>query len=218
MQMPCRLFGEMNKDGLDKAMRPLLTPPARPLTAGMALKATIYKAAVSFSDLDRNVYADHDITIARHPSETEERMMTRLLAWVLNAPANNDQGTLEFGKDMWEPEEPSLVQNDLTGLRLHEIEIGQPEEKRLVRACGRSKRVTVYSFSATTASWWASVAEKMARVRNLTVWQLAPESVRALAALADRVMKLQITVQDHVITVDGAGGSVEIVPGRITGG
>jgi len=104
----------------------------------MALKATIHKAGVSFSDLDRNVYADHEITLARHPSETEERMMVRLLAWVLNASENNDHGTLAFGKDMWEPEEPSLVQNDLTGLRLHEIEIGQPEEKRLVRACGRS--------------------------------------------------------------------------------
>ena len=75
----------------------------------MALKATIHKASVSFSDLDRNVYANHEITIARHPSETAERMMVRLLAWVLNAPEDNDHGALELGKDMWEPEEPSLV-------------------------------------------------------------------------------------------------------------
>ncbi|MBL9132159.1 MAG: YaeQ family protein [Verrucomicrobiaceae bacterium] len=100
------------------------------------------------------------ITIARHPSETEERMMVRLLAWVLNAPENNDHGALELGKDMWEPEEPSLFQNDLTGLRMHEIEIGQPEDKRLVRACGRSKRVTVYGYSPTTAAWWARGGDK----------------------------------------------------------
>ncbi|MBL9129662.1 MAG: YaeQ family protein [Verrucomicrobiaceae bacterium] len=181
----------------------------------MALKAIIHKAGVSFSDLDQNVYRDHEITIARHPSETEERMMVRLLAWVLNTPENNDAGALEFGKDMWEPEEPSLVQNDLTGLRLHEIEIGQPEEKRLVRACGRSRKVTVYGFNNTTAAWWAGVAEKMSKVRNLAVWQLPPEPVKALAALVDRSMTLQITVQDGVITVDGGGRSVEIAAARM---
>jgi uncharacterized protein YaeQ len=184
----------------------------------MALKATIYKASISFSDLDRNVYADHELTIARHPSETEERMMVRLLAWVLNAPENNDHGTLEFGKDMWEPEEPSLVRNDLTGLRMHEIEIGQPEEKRLVRACGRSKQVMVYGFSNTTAAWWAGVAEKLSKVRNLTVWQLPPEQTQVLAALVDRTMELQITLQDGVLTVDGGGKSVEITPVKLFGG
>lgn len=181
----------------------------------MALKATIHKANVSFSDLDQNVYADHEITIARHPSETAERMMVRLLAWVLNVPENNDQGTLEFGKDMFEPEEPSLVRNDLTGLRMHEIEIGQPEEKRLVRACGRSKLVTVYSFANTAAAWWAGVAEKLAKVRNLSVWQLPSEQTQALAGLVDRTMTLQITVQDGVITVDRGGKSVEIAPVRL---
>lgn len=183
----------------------------------MALKAIIYKAGVSFSDLDRNVYADHTLTVARHPSETEERMMMRLLAWVFNVPENNDHGTLEFGKDMWEPEEPSLFQNDLTGLRLHEIELGQPDEKRLVRACGRSRKVTVYSFANTSATWWAGVAEKLSKVRNLTVWQFAPEQVATLGGLSDRSMELQITVQDGIITVDGGGKSVELVPVRLFG-
>lgn len=181
----------------------------------MALKAIIHKASVSFSDLDQNIYADHDLTVARHPSETEERMMVRLLAWVLNVPETNDHGTLEFAKDMFEPEEPALVRNDLTGLRMHEIEIGQPEEKRLVRACGRSKAVTVYSFSNTTTAWWAGVAAKLAKVRNLTVWQLPPEQTQALAGLVDRSMKLQITIQDGVMTVDGGGKSVEIAPVRL---
>lgn len=181
----------------------------------MALKAIIHKATVSFSDLDAQVYRDHELTIARHPSETEERMMVRLLAWVLNTPENNDHGTLEFGKDMWEPEEPALVQNDLTGLRMHEIDLGQPEEKRLVRACGRSKRVTIYTFSNTSAAWWSGVAGKLSRVRNLTVWQFLPEEVKALGTLADRLMKLQITIQDGIITVDGGGKSAELSPHRL---
>lgn len=183
----------------------------------MALKAIIHKARVSFSDLDRNVYADHDLTLARHPSETEERMMVRLLAYVLNVPEDNDHGTLEFAKDMWEPDEPALVQRDLTGLLVHEIELGQPEEKRLVRACGRSQKVTVYTFSGTSATWWAGVASKLSRVRNLTVWQLPPEQTQALGALADRAMDVQITLQEGTLFVGVGDKTVEMVPVRLFG-
>lgn len=184
----------------------------------MALKAIIHKARISFSDLDRNIYSDHELTVARHPSETEERMMVRLLAYVLNAPETNDEGTLEFGKDMWEPEEPALMQRDLTGLLIHEIELGQPEEKRLVRACGRSKKVTVYTFANTAETWWAGVANKLARVRNLTVWQIPVEQAKALAGLAQRAVDLQITLQEGVLFVEEAGKSVEITPVRLFGG
>lgn len=183
----------------------------------MALKAIIHKARVSFSDLDRNVYSDHELTIARHPSETEERMMVRLLAYVLNVPDNNDHGTLEFAKDMWEPDEPALVQRDLTGLLAHEIELGQPEEKRLVRACGRSKQVTVYTFTNTSAAWWAGVADKLSRVRNLTVWQLPAEPAQALGALADKSMDVQVTLQEGTLFVGVGDKSVEMVPVRLFG-
>lgn len=195
-----------------------LLPRASRLPPHMALKAIIHKASVSYSDLDRNVYRDHSLTIARHPSETGERMMVRLLAWVLNTPDTNDEGTLEFGKDIWEPDDPCLVQNDLTGLRLHEIDLGQPEEKRLVRACGRSKRVSVYAYTSGSQAWWAGVAEKMSKVRNLSVWQIAPEQVNALGLLAEKSMDLQITVQDGIITVDGGGRSVEIQLEKWAGG
>lgn len=181
----------------------------------MALKAIIHKATVSFSDLDRNVYADHVVTLARHPSETEERMMMRLIAWVLNIPENNDLGTLEFAKDMWEPDEPALLQNDHTGLRMHEIEVGQPEEKRLVRACGRSKKVSVYAYGTTAAAWWASVANKLSKVKNLVVWHFPSEQVKGLAALVDRAFDLQITLQEGILTVDAAGKSVELTPARL---
>ena len=180
--------------------------------AAMALKAIIYRANVNVSDLDRNLYSDHSFTIARHPSETEERMMVRLLAYVLNVPPNNDLGTLEFGKDMWEADEPALCQKDLTGLLMHEIELGQPEEKRLVRACGRSKKVTVYSFSSTTAAWWASVANKLSRVNNLTVWQFSAEQTEALGKLAQRSINLQITLQEGTYWIGQGESSVELTP------
>ena len=107
----------------------------------MALKATIYKATVQLSDIDRGVYGDYPITLARHPSETDERMLIRLLAFALNVPADSDHGALEFAKDMWEADEPSLWQKDFTGRLLHWIEVGQPDEKRLLRAVARVDRV-----------------------------------------------------------------------------
>ena len=93
--------------------------------------------------------------------------MVRLLAWVLNKPETNDLGTLEFGKDMFEPEEPALLQNDLTGLRMHEIDLGQPEEKRLVRACGRSKQVTVYTFSSSSTACLPTQSPALTQKRSL---------------------------------------------------
>src|SRR6187431_3153068 len=107
----------------------------------MAIKATIYKASVQLADMDRNHYGDYEVTIARHPSETDERMLVRLLAFALNVPANEDRGALEFAKDMWDSDEPGLWQKDLTGQLVHWIEIGQPDDKRLLRAASRSGRV-----------------------------------------------------------------------------
>lgn len=184
----------------------------------MALKATIHKATVQFSDLDQNIYSDHNLTIARHPSETDERMMVRLLAFVLNAPETNDKGALEFGKDMWEPDEPCLVQLDLTGLTEHLIDIGQPDEKRIMRACGRARRATVYAYGTATTAWWEKTKDKVARASNLVVWQLPPEQTLALGALADRGMDLQFTIQDGALLIEGGGKSAEITPVNLMGG
>lgn len=181
----------------------------------MALKATIYKATVQLSDIDRGVYGDYPITLARHPSETDERMLIRLLAFALNVPADSDHGALEFAKDMWEADEPSLWQKDFTGRLLHWIEVGQPDEKRLLRAVARVDRVSVYSFSASTAVWWKSLAPRLARTRNLAVWQVPADqsaALAALAALAQRTMELQVTVQDSAIWVGDGTRSIEVAP------
>jgi uncharacterized protein YaeQ len=136
---------------------------------------------------------------------------------VLQAPEDNDRGVLEFGKDMWDPDEPCLWQKDLTGLIEHWIDLGQPDDKRLTKACGRARRVTLYSYGNASASWWNGVADRLSRLERLTVWQIPADQSVALATLVDRSMNLQITVQDGVITVDGGGKSVDVTPVRLCG-
>lgn len=176
----------------------------------MALKATIYKAQLELADMDRHVYTEHNLTLARHPSETDERMLIRLLAFALNAPPDNDLGALELAKDMWEPDEPGLWQKDHTGRLIHWIEVGQPDEKRLLRVCARSERVSVYSFSSSTPVWWSGIVGKLTRAGNLTVWQVPAEESQQLASLAQRSMSVQVSVQDGTIYVSEGERSVSI--------
>jgi uncharacterized protein YaeQ len=183
----------------------------------MALKATIYKANLQIADMDRNVYVDHAVTIARHPSETDERMMVRLLALALNLPADTNDGTLELAKDLWENDEPALWHKDLTGEVRHWVEVGQPDDKRLLRAAGRSRRVSVYSYAASTPIWWAGIANKVARASNLAAWQIDATQSLALATLAQRSMQLQLTVQDGTAWLGDGQQSIEITLLRLGG-
>lgn len=178
----------------------------------MALKATIYKANLQIADMDRNVYVDHAVTIARHPSETDERMMIRLLALVLMLPADSDNGMLELAKDLWDNDEPALLHKDLTGQILHWVEVGQPDDKRLLRASGRAARVSVLSFSASTPIWWAGIANKVSRARNIEAWQIEATQSQALAGIAQRGMQLQVSVQDGTVWIGDGKKSVEITP------
>jgi uncharacterized protein YaeQ len=184
----------------------------------MALKATIYKATLQIADMDRHVYGDHGITIARHPSETDERMMVRLLAYALNAPADNDHGALEFAKDLWDTDEPALWRRDLTGQIEHWIDVGQPDERRLLRASPRSTRVSVYAFSSSTPVWWGGIASRLTRAANLDIWRLPSEQSEALAGLAQRTMQLQVTVQDGSVWIADGERSIEITPQRLDPG
>lgn len=181
----------------------------------MALKATIFKANLQIADMDRSVYADHGVTIARHPSETDERMMMRLLALALHVPADPNQGTLEFAKGLWDPDEPDLWHKDLTGQLIHWVEVGQPDDKRLMKASGRAERVTVITFSQSAPIWWSGIKTKLTRARNLQVWQVDSSQSQALAALAQRTMQLQVTVQDGAVWVGDGTTTVEITPTRL---
>jgi uncharacterized protein YaeQ len=177
----------------------------------MALKATIHKAALRIADMDRNYYADHALTVARHPSETDERMMVRLLAFALNA---HEQ--LAFGKGLSDTDEPDLWQKDLTGAIAHWIEVGQPDDKRLLRACGRAGRVSVYAYGTSAELWWKGIAERVERAKNLAVWRVPAEAGPALAKLAARTMQLQCTVQEGHVWFSDAGETVQMELGRLT--
>jgi uncharacterized protein YaeQ len=181
----------------------------------MAIKATIFKANLQIADMDRNVYVDHAVTIARHPSETDERMMVRLLALALNLPADADHGTLELAKDLWDADEPALWHKDLTGEIKHWIDVGQPDDKRLLRASGRADRVSVLSYSASTPIWWAGIANKVARASNIEAWQIDVAQSQALARLAQRTMQLQLSVQDGSCWLGDGQTSIEIMPLRL---
>jgi uncharacterized protein YaeQ len=181
----------------------------------MAQKATVCRATVQIADIDRAVYGDHSITLARHPSETDERMMIRLLAFALNVPADDHGGTLDFAKGMWEPEEPELWHRDLTGRLRHWIEVGQPEERRLVKASGRADRVSVYAFSHGAPAWWAALSTRVARAGNVEAWLIPSEQSRALALLAQRSMQLQVNRQDGAVWIGDGERSVEIHPVRL---
>jgi len=178
----------------------------------MALKATIHKAQLQIADMDRHVYGDHSLTIARHPSETDERMMVRVLAYALNVPADDLRGRLEFTKGLSDADEPELWQLDLTGDVVHWVDLGQPDERRLMKAHGRSERVSVYSYASSTDVWWRGIEGKLTRAPKLAVWQIPAEQSQALAGLAERSMQLQISIQDGSIYVSTASASVEVHP------
>ena len=165
----------------------------------MALKATIYKADLQLADMDRNYYDTAPLTLARHPSETDERMMIRLLAYAIHAsPA------LTFTKGLFDTDEPDLWQKDLTGAIELWIEVGQPDEKRLMKACGRSAKVIVYSYAATSHIWYKQIANKLDRAKNLTVINIPAEASAQLEKLANRNMQLQCTIQDgQIYLTDG---------------
>ncbi|MEK6787258.1 MAG: YaeQ family protein [Nitrospirota bacterium] len=166
----------------------------------MASNATIYKALLQIADMDRQHFQDHALTLARHPSETEERMMVRVLAFALHADE-----ALSFGRGVGTEDEPALWQRDFTGAIDRWIEIGQPDEKTLRQACGRSKQVIVYAYGARSAEvWWANQGPSLDRLKNLMVTLLPMESVRALAAMAKPTMQLEWTIQDgHIWIADG---------------
>ena len=183
----------------------------------MALKATIYKAQLQIADMDRHLYADHALTLALHPSETEERLLVRLLAFALNVPADTNGGALQFTRGLSDADEPALWQHDLTGDLLHWIELGQPDDRRLIKAAGRARRVTLYTYGNSTAVWWGGIRNKLTRLENLSVWQIPNEQSQALASLAERSMQWQLTIQDGHVWVNAANGSAEIVPELLMG-
>ena len=166
----------------------------------MALKATIFKAALQISDMDRHYYNEHLLTLARHPSETDERMMVRLLAFALHAAER-----LEFTKGLCADDEPEIWQRSLSDELELWIDVGQPDEDRIRKACNRSKQVIIYSYGGRGVTlWWQRLSDKLQRYSNLQVINLSDASTKALAQLVKRSMELHISIQDGLVAVGDA--------------
>ncbi|MEN9719575.1 YaeQ family protein [Limnohabitans sp. MMS-10A-178] len=180
----------------------------------MALKSTIYKVNLSIADIDNSYYADHALTLARHPSETDERMMIRLLALAHNAfrlqAELNGDGQLAFGAGLSDPDDPDLSLRDFTGQTRLWVEVGQPEDKPLNKACQKADAVMVYCFNHAAEVWWRGIESKLSRMDKLQVWRVPTEASQALAKLAERSMQLQATVQEGAITLSNAKDSVHL--------
>lgn len=174
----------------------------------MALRSTIYKAELQIADMDRGYYATHALTLARHPSETEERMMVRLLAFALHA-----DDALAFGRGLSTDDEPDLWRRDLTGTILLWIDVGLPDARALRKACGRARHVRVLVYGGNRAEvWWAQNAATLARLDNLEVRAIAPEASAGLAALAARSMALSCTIQDGHVWIGSSDAGVTVEP------
>ena len=172
----------------------------------MAIKATIYKAELAVSDMDRHYYQTHTLTIARHPSETDERMMARLLAYALNADER-----LEFTKGLCADDEPELWQKSFSGDIELWVDFGQPDEKRIRKACGRAQQVIIYCYNHRSAEvWWQQNEHKLQRYKNLKIVKLADEVAEQLAALAERTMRLQCSLQDGDCWISSDASSVHV--------
>jgi uncharacterized protein YaeQ len=176
----------------------------------MALNSTIYKVELQISDMDRHYYATHALTLARHPSETEERLMVRLLAFALYADER-----LEFGKGISDEDEPALWRKAYTDEIELWIEVGQPDETRIRKACGRSRQVVVISYGGNAAElWWNKVGAALGRNKNLTVLDIPTGTVAELVQLLQRGMRLQCLIQDGQLQMMNDAAAVAVDPLR----
>ncbi|MEE9331730.1 MAG: YaeQ family protein [Methylophilaceae bacterium] len=161
----------------------------------MALKATVYKINLQIADMDRHYYAEHALTVSQHPSETEERMMVRLLAFALNA---NER--LTFEQSMEDDAVADLWQKDLTGAIDVWIDVGLPDEKLIRKACSRAKQVIVYAYGGRVADrWFEQNSKHFHRQKNLTVFNVTQATSSEIAKMAQRTMQLQCNIQDEEI-------------------
>lgn len=174
----------------------------------MALKATVFKVNLQIADMDRNYYQDHQLTLAQHPSETDGRMMVRLLAFILNASE-----TLSFTKGLCVDDEPELWDKSLSGEVDLWIEFGQADEKWLRKASGRAKAVQLFAYGGRSVPiWWKQNQVALERYKNLKVWNIAEESVTAMEALVSRTMSLQASISEGQVWLSDNEHSVLIEP------
>lgn len=174
----------------------------------MAQKATIYKVELSVSDMDRHYYETHKLTVAKHPSETDERLMVRLLAFALNASEQ-----LELTKGLSTDDEPDIWQKSLSDELELWIALGLPSEKVVRQSCGKAAKVVIYCYGGRPAEvWWDKIKNSTSRFDNLSVVSLPEQETSGLAKLAGRSMRVQVNIQDGEIMVSADDSMVYVNP------
>lgn len=174
----------------------------------MAQKATIYKVELSVSDMDRNYYETHNLTVAKHPSETDERLMLRIIAFALNAHEK-----LEFSKGISTDDEPDIWQKSLSGELELWVALGLPSEKIIRQSCGKANEVIIYCYGGRTAEiWWEKIKNSTTRFNNLQVMSFAEKDTSELAKQASRSMKLHVSIQDGDMMVSIDESIVYVTP------
>jgi uncharacterized protein YaeQ len=174
----------------------------------MAQKATIYKVELSIADMDRHYYETHNLTVAKHPSETDERLMVRLLAFALNA---NEK--LEFTRGLSSDDEPDIWQKSLSGELELWVTLGLPGEKIIRQSCGKANEVIIYCYGGRTAeTWWEKVKNSTTRFDNLQIINFSETDTNELGKQVSRSMKLQVNIQDGDVMVSVDGSIVYFTP------
>ncbi len=182
-----------------------INPPTRNAPP-MAQNATIYKVRLSIADISRHYYDELKLTIARHPSETEERAMVRLLAYALHAAPE-----LQFARGLSTDDEPDLWLKTPSGDIDLWIDVGLPAADRVRKACNRARSVFIYSYGGRTAAlWWRQNEALLERFSNLGVINLAPQSTGAITRMADRNMALRCTVDDDTVCLSDATEAIYV--------
>jgi uncharacterized protein YaeQ len=174
----------------------------------MAIKSTIFKVDLQIADMERHYYQDHALILARHPSENDERMMLRLLAFALHA-----SDAMDFTRGLSAENEPELWQKNMSDEIEIWIDLGQPDEKRIRKACGRAKKVFIYTYNYRSAmAWWEQIRNRLTRFDNLSVIMIPDEALQSMGSMAQRGMQLQYTIQDGDILLSNGETSVTIEP------
>ena len=170
----------------------------------MALKPTIYKLKIALTDLNRNYYDTLNLTIAKHPSETLERMMARMLVFCINAQEN-----LSFAKGLNVAEEPDIWVHTLDNQISLWIDVGEPAADRIKKASRLASTVKVYSFNSKSAIWWKQEQAKFSKLM-VSVFQFQWENIQSLTLLVQRTMDLSVTITEDSAYIASGLGECEV--------
>ena len=170
----------------------------------MALPSTTYKIELNLTDMDRSVYENLRFTVARHPSETEERLAARLIAYAL---FYHEQ--LAFGRGLSDVDEPALWEKSLDDRVLHWIEVGQPDADRLTWCSRRTERTSLLAYGSLRV-WEGKVVSAVKNLKNLSIAAVPQEVLETLATDMPRSIKWDVMISEGTVFVTDDRGQHEV--------